>query len=219
MCSDSSDSEEGNKVVQAQSKPAPVVILAPAAEVKKTQPVLDLEVRSLYLFKLDYNNRWSAAASFCTHPFKEVAPGEMWEGAKVGGAADEDDDDEVMGPLPKPKESALDAKRLQTNILSSSLHSMIYKIFILNLVSYGGALLPGEGSAIAQYVQSVSTSAVHYICLFILSHLNMLTVYYICLFILSHFKHVSSILYLFIYFITFEYVNSVLYLFIYFITL
>ena len=201
-------------MVQAQSKPAPVVILAPAAEVKKTQPVLDLEVRSLYLFKLDYNNRWSAAASFCTHPFKEVAPGEMWEGAKVGGAADEDDDDEVMGPLPKPKESALDAKRLQTNILSSSLHSMIYKNFILNLVSYGGALLPGEGSAIAQYVQSVSTSAVHYICLFILSHLNMLTVYYICLFILSHlnmltvyflclfilshFSHVSTILYIFV---------------------
>jgi hypothetical protein len=54
--------------------------------------------------------------------------------AVQGGGEDEDSDDD-MGPMPLPQSNAADG----TNNKSNS--------------AYGGALLPGEGQAIAQYVQ------------------------------------------------------------------
>eukprot|EP00457_Paulinella_chromatophora_P005761 gb/GEZN01005778.1/.p1 GENE.gb/GEZN01005778.1/~~gb/GEZN01005778.1/.p1 ORF type:complete len:425 (+),score=90.56 gb/GEZN01005778.1/:142-1416(+) len=58
-----------------------------------------------------------------------VEDGDMWEKQKQVGLGGDDSEEEVVGPRPPPKESALDER------------------------SYGGALMPGEGSAIASFVQ------------------------------------------------------------------
>lgn len=59
----------------------------------------------------------------------EVGGGDMWENDPNSVNPFEDDEDDIVGPRPPPKESALDER------------------------SYGGALMPGEGTAIASFVQ------------------------------------------------------------------
>merc|ERR1711971_1017707 len=57
---------------------------------------------------------------------KTIPTGDMWDGPKHKPV----EMDEMIGPKPKPKEALLDVR------------------------SYGGALMPGEGEAIAGYVQA-----------------------------------------------------------------
>ena len=61
----------------------------------------------------------------------EIGGGDMWENDPNNTSINpfQDDEDDIVGPRPPPKESALDER------------------------SYGGALMPGEGTAIASFVQ------------------------------------------------------------------
>lgn len=59
----------------------------------------------------------------------EIGGGDMWENDPNSVNPFHDDEEDIVGPRPPPKESALDER------------------------SYGGALMPGEGTAIASFVQ------------------------------------------------------------------
>ena len=72
----------------------------------------------------------------------------------MGGEFHEDDDDgDDVGPQPmvQPKEYAED-KKVSSSFQLRHAISLIPNLLIVQL-SYGHALLPGEGAAIAQYVQ------------------------------------------------------------------
>jgi len=77
----------------------------------------------------------AAAAPSDAAPLSDVDEGDMWEGAGratggAGGAGDSDSGEEFVGPRPPTLDKPPDLR------------------------SYGGALMPGEGEAIAGYVQA-----------------------------------------------------------------